>query len=287
MKSLAERLTFAFGRVRHTRRWPMVVAVLMVAGFVSACAPSSDDPVPGAEVQSAQVGYLQAPRLTATTLSDRSFTVKGIAAKGARIRLSSPEGQAFGTTADDQGVWQIDVPRHSARPQQTMLFGLSEDQEGRIIQAEFYVALLPDPQVPVVLLRAGTGAQTLANGPVFAITTADFDNAGGLTVSGFAPAGKPIKASLEGSGAIETFAGQDGRFSLGLTPSAPATARQIEIQSGIDQRTLTLDVSAHRLPAGTLADTTRLVGGWRIDWTTPSGGVQTTYIQSPKAGVKP
>ncbi len=287
MKSLAERLAFAFGRVPHTNRWPIVLAVSMVAGLVSACAPKANHPIPPADVQSAQVGYLQAPRLTATTLLDRSFSVKGSAAKGARIRLSSPEGQAFGTTADDQGVWQIDVPRSAARPQQALLFGLSEDIEGRIIQAEFYVALLSDPQVPVVLLRAGTGAQTLANGTVFAITTADFDSAGGLTVSGFAPAGKPIKASLDGSGAIETFAGQDGRFSLGLAPSTPAVARQIEIQSGIDQRTLSLDVSAHRLPAGTLADTTRLVGGWRIDWTTPSGGVQTTYIQSPKAGVKP
>jgi len=264
-----------------------VLAISIAAGLVSACAPKANDPIPPADVQSAQVGYLQAPRLTATTLSDRSFSVKGIAAKGARVRLSSPEGQAFGTTADDQGVWQIDVPRNAARPQQALLFGLSEDIEGRIIQAEFYVALLPDPQVPVVMLRAGTGAQTLFNGAAFAITTADFDGAGGLTVSGFAPAGKPVKASLEGSGAIETFAGQDGRFSLGLAPSTPAVARQIEIQSGVDHRTLSLDVSAHRLPAVTLADTTRLVGGWRIDWTTPSGGVQTTYIQSPKAGVKP
>ncbi len=287
MKSFAECLTFACGRVPPTHRWLVVVAVSMVAGLVSACTPKADDPIPAAEVQSAQVGYLQAPRLTGTTFSDRSFSVKGSAAKGARIRLSRPEGQAFGTTADDRGMWQIDVPRSVPRAQQAVLFGLSEDLEGRIIQAEFYVALLPDPKVPVVLLRAGTGAQTLANGTVFAITTADFDSAGGLTVSGFAPAGKPIKASLDGSGATETFAGQDGRFSLGLTPLSPAVARQIEIQSGIDQRTLSLDVSAHGLPAGTLADTTRLVGGWRIDWTTPSGGVQTTYIQSPTVGVRP
>ncbi len=287
MKSLAERLTVALGRVLRTRRWRMVFALSMVAGLVSACAPKSGDPIPPADVQSAQVGYLQAPRLTATTLSDRSFSVKGVAAKGARIRLSSPEGQAFGTTADDSGLWQIDVPRNAARPQQAMLFGLSEDIEGRIIQAEFYVALLPDPQVPVVLLRAGTGAQTLSQGAAFAITTADFDRAGGLTVSGFAPAGKPIKASLDGSGAIETFAGQDGRFSLGLPGSAPTMVRQIQILSGMDRRALRLDVSVPRLPAGALAVTTRLASGWLIDWTTPSGGVQTTFIQSPKAGVKP
>jgi hypothetical protein len=171
--------------------------------------------------------------------------------------------------------------------QQAMLFGLSEDMEGRIIQAEFYVALLPDPQVPVVLLRAGTGAQTLFQGAAFAITTADFDGAGGLTVSGFAPAGKPIKASLDGSATIEAFAGQDGRFSLGLPSSVPTVVHQIQILSGMDQRALRLDVSAHRLPAGTLADTTRLASGWRIDWTTPSGGVQTTYVQSSTVGVKP
>jgi len=287
MMSFAERLTFACSRVLRTHRWRMVFALSMVAGFISACAPKSDDSTPPADLQSAQVGYLQAPRLTATTLLDRSFSVKGVAAKGARIRLSSPEGQAFGTTADDQGVWQIDVPRNAAGPQQALLFGLSEDIEGRIIQAEFYVALLPDPQVPVVLLRAGTGAQTLFHGASFAITTADFDGAGALTVSGFAPAGKPIKASLNGSATIESFAGQDGRFSVGLPSSAPTVMRQIQILSGMDQRTLRVDVSAHRLPAGTLADTTRLASGWRIDWTTPSGGIQTTFVQSPAVGVKP
>lgn len=287
MKSLAERRTFACVRDVSPRQCLMVLAVSMVAGLISACAPKADDPIAPADAQSALVGYLQAPRLTATTLSDRSFSVKGAAAKGARIRLSSPEGQAFGTTADDSGLWQIDVPRNAAMDQQAMLFGLSEDIEGRIIQAEFYVALLPDAQVPVVLLRAGTGAQTLASGTAFAITTADFDNAGGLTVSGFAPAAKPIKASVNGSQSIETFVGADARFSIGLTGSSSAGVRQIQILSGIDQRTLTLDVSAHRLAPGTLADTTRLVGGWRIDWTTPSGGVQTTYIQNPKAGVKP
>lgn len=287
MKSLAERLTFTRGRVRHIHRRWIVLTLLIVAGLSSACAPKSGDPLPPADVQSAQVGYLQAPRLTATILSDRSFSVTGVAAKGARIRLSSPEGQAFGTTADDQGVWQIDVPRNAAMAQKAMLFGLSEDIEGRIIQAEFYVALLPDPQVPVVLLQAGTGAQTLSQGAAFAITTADFDRAGGLTVSGFAPAGKPITASLDGSGAIDTFAGQDGRFSLGLPGSAPTMVRQIQILSGMDRRALRLDVSVPRLPAGALAVTTRLASGWRIDWTTPSGGVQTTYIQSPKAGFKP
>jgi len=287
MKSLAERRTFACVRDVSPRQCLMVLAVSMVAGLISACAPRADDPIAPADAQSALVGYLQAPRLTATTLSDRSFSVKGAAAKGARIRLSSPEGQAFGTTADDSGLWQIDVPRNAAMAQQAMLFGLSEDIEGRIIQAEFYVALLPDAQVPVVLLRAGTGAQTLASGTAFAITTADFDNAGGLTVSGFAPAAKPIKASVNGSEPIETFVGADARFSVGLTGSSSAGVRQIQILSGIDQRTLTLDVSAHRLAPGTLADTTRLVGGWRIDWTTPSGGFQTTYIQNPKAGVKP
>lgn len=255
--------------------------------LVSACTPKANDPIAPADVQSAQVGYLQAPRLTRTTLSDRSFSVSGSAAKGARIRLSSPEGQAFGTTADDSGLWQIEVPRNTAMAQQATLFGLSEDIEGRIIQAEFYVALLPDPKVPVVLLRAGTGAQTLSQGAAFAITTADFDGAGGITVSGFAPAGKPIRASVNDSEAVESWVGQDGRFSVGLTPSAPTVSRRIQILSGIDQRTLTLEVSAHRLPSGTLADTTRLADGWRIDWTTPSGGIQTTFVQSPTVGVKP
>lgn len=285
MNRTAHRLIFTCGRVVRRGLWRIGLSVSMLACLVSACAPKADDPTPNADAQSAQVGYLQAPRVTATTLSERSFRVKGTAAKGARIRLSSPEGQAFGTTADDGGGWQIDLPRPKGSAQQAMLFGLSEDIEGRIIQAEFYVAFMPDPQVPVVLLRAGTGAQTLAHGTGLVITTADYDGAGGLTVSGFAPVGQAIKGSVNGAEAVESWVGQDGRFTIGLTGPSRMGTGQVTIASGNLRQSLALDISSHKLPSGTLADMTRQADGWRIDWTTPSGGVQTTYIQSPAAGV--
>lgn len=263
----------------------MAVLALSAMGLLTACTPKPSDQTPVSDVQSAQVGYLQAPRLTSASLSDRSFIVAGSGVKGARIRLSSPDGLAFGTTADDSGRWQIELPR--GPQQQAMLFGLSEDIDGRVIQAEFYVALLPDPQVPVVLLRAGTGAQTLVKRGSFDITTADFDGAGGITISGFAPAGKSIKAIVDGAVASEALVGVDGRFTLGVIGPPLGGKCIIKLSIGDSSLTLNLDISPHKLKAGNLFDTVRLFDGWRIDWTTPSGGIQTTFIQSPEVGAAP
>ena len=285
MKCFAERQG-------HTLDWfapfgckIMAVLALSAMGLLTACAPKPSDQTPVTDVQSAQVGYLQAPRLTSATLSDRSFILAGSGVKGARVRLSSPDGLAFGATANDGGYWQIELPR--GPQQKAMLFGLSEDIDGRVIQAEFYVALLPDPQVPVVLLRAGTGAQTLVKRGSFDITTADFDGAGGISISGFAPAGQSIKASVDGAMAAEALVGTDGRFTLGLIGPPRTGKRVFTVSLGDRSLTLNLDISPHSLKAGSLFDTIRLADGWRIDWTTPSGGIQTTFIQSPEVGVRP
>jgi hypothetical protein len=287
MKSFAERLGLSLERFAPVGFKIMALSVMVL---LAACMPKPSDTTPVPDLQSAQVGYLQAPRLTATTLSDRAFIVRGLAAKGARVRLSSPDGLAFGTTANDRGDWQIELPR--GPQQQAMLFGLSEDIEGRIIQGEGYVALLPDLRVPVVLLRAGTGAQTLVKSSSFDITTADFDGAGGMSISGFAPAGKSIRASVNGAsvnGAMvsDALVGTDGRFTLGLIGSARSGKRTINLSIGNSSLTFIVDISPHKLKAGSLSDTTRLVDGWRIDWTTPSGGVQTTFIQFPEVGAAP
>lgn len=287
MKTIHRLAASTNGRASRPGLEIHVAACLSALILLSGCGAKGPDSTRQPEAENTESGYVQAPRLTAVTLSDTTFLVHGTSAKGARVRLSSPDGQAFGATASDSGTWLMEVPRGASTSSSAMLFGLSEDMDGRIIQAEGYVALLPDPLAPMALLRAGTGAETLVNAAPFVITAADFDDAGGLNVSGFAPAGKPLKGSLDGVVASEGRAGPDRRFSLGLSGPARPGLRQVDVRSGANVQTVTLDLKTRRLPAGTLFSTAKLADWWRIDWTTPSGGVQTTLIKIPSTLPKP
>ena len=183
-----------------------------------------------AETASGGYGYLTAPYLTSVEVTAASVLVHGKSGRGARVRLSSPDGQAYGATATDAGVWVIEVPVQGLKGGAD-LFGLSEDFNGRIVQAEGYVALLSNRAIPAVLLRAGTGAETLTGGGPLRIGAVDFDDAGGVTVSGAAKAGEALKASLDGVMAAEGRVNDQGRYSFSLTGVARPGAHQIGVRS--------------------------------------------------------
>ena len=263
------------------RRGLALLAALGALGPLSACGPA-----PKAQEIKAPVldfGYLQAPVLTSARVAGGAVVLSGRAANVARVRLSSPYGQTLGTTASDTGDWSIEVPAVLNPAEQLQMYGLSQDRDGRQVQAESYIAVLPDPLTPVVLLRAGTGARPI--GPQGAglgsVLVADFDDLGGLAVSGQAGAGQEIKAALDGVWIAQGRADRDGHFSLALSGATRPGAHQISLQIGGRTLILPLDIQPARLAAGRLYKSTQIQGGWRIDWTTPSGGVQSSVIMVP------
>jgi hypothetical protein len=256
-------------------------AALSALAALSACGPS-----PKASEIKAPVldfGYLQAPVLTSARVSGGTVVLSGRAADGARVRLSSPYGQALGTTASDTGNWSIEVSAALNPAEPLQMFGLSQDRDGRLVQAEGYIAVLPDTLMPAVLLRAGTGARLI--GPreagLGSVVIADFDDVGGLAVSGQAGAGQEIKASLDGVWIAQGRADRDGHFSLALSGATRPGAHKVSLQIGGRTLILPLDIQPARLAAGRLYKSTQIQGGWRIDWTTPSGGVQSSVIMVP------
>jgi hypothetical protein len=251
-----------------------------LAGVLAACGPAQ--PVPALNAPSPELGYLQAPVLSSARLVGGQVVLSGRAASGARVRLSSPKGQAFGTTVSDAGQWTIEVPIAANAADPLRLFGLSQDRDGRMVQAEGYVAVLPDATMPAVLLRAGTGARQIhaAQANSAPILIADFDDLGGLAVSGSAMPSQAIKAALDGDWIAQGFAGRDGRYSLALSGSIRPGPHQVLVQVGGRTLAITIDIQPARLPGGTLYKSIRLQNGWRIDWTTPSGGVQSSVIMN-------
>ena len=257
-----------------------LAAALGLAGVLAACGPAPR--VTALNAPSPDLGYLQAPVLNSARLAGNQVILSGRAAAGARVRLSSPKGQAFGTTVADTGQWTIEVPIAAGAAEPLQLFGLSQDRDGRMVQAEGYIGVLPDAATPAVLLRAGTGARRIgvAQANSASVLIADFDDVGALAVSGSVAPGQAVKAALDGDWVAQGLAGRDGRYSLALSGATKPGPHQVLVQTGGRTLAIIIDVQPARLPKGTLYQSIPLQKGWRIDWTTPSGGVQSSVIMS-------
>ncbi|MBS0409177.1 MAG: hypothetical protein JSR86_04610 [Proteobacteria bacterium] len=220
--------------------------------------------------------YLSPPSVTATAVSTAGrLLLTGTAAPGLRVRVATPAGQAVWATADEQGVWRTELPA-GAEPR---LFGLSmTDAAGkRTVQAEGYLAILPDGRA--AQLRAGAGAVVLgAAGGGLKILAVDYDRQGGAVIAGLAAPGATVTVRVDGVQRGQSAADAEGRFGVALSQPLARGEHQIEAADGEHQAQTVAPVSpAPNLTAGPYR-AERAALGWRIDWLTPGGGVQSTII---------
>jgi hypothetical protein len=229
-------------------------------------------------------GYVRPPQVTgAVRGADAGTLLSGQGAPDVRLRLASPDGGAYGATADDAGRWSVALPASA----DVRLFGLSEEISGRVVQGEGYVAVMPPPGRSAVLLRAGGGAAPLSDTQAVEISAIDFDVAGGGVISGTAKAGSPLRAVIDGAAAGEIHASPRSHFSMALTSVLRPGQHQIQIQSAAGAAQAAVSVGPpHAAVAGLPYRGERVDGGWRIDWLTPGGGPQTTVVFDP-AGAAP
>lgn len=244
--------------------------------------PSADWRTDRANAQpDAPSGYLRPPQvLGAVRGGDGGAVLSGQSEPDVRLRLASPDGGAYGATADDGGRWTIAIPASA----EVRLFGLSEEAAGRVVQGEGYVAVLPAPCRPAVLLRAGAGAALLEQSPALRIVAVDFDAAGGAVVSGTASPGAAVRGVVDGAAAGETHAGPRGHFSMALAETLKDGAHQIQVQSPAGATLALVKVSAPQPATGVPYRGQRLGDAWRIDWLTPGGGPQSTVVFDPAGG---
>ncbi|MBQ1541364.1 MAG: hypothetical protein IIZ63_05125 [Caulobacteraceae bacterium] len=234
---------------------------------------------PGA--QAAAEGYAPPPRVVSIlALPSGGVGLTGAAAPDAVVRLRSPDGTILEAHANADGVWNLDAPGAGS----VRLFGLSQTVGDSVTQGEGYLAVLPPPVVggmgTALLLRSGAGAQPFGEAQAAPrIVAVDVDSGGGAVVSGLAGASAPLHVVLDGAKAGEGTADAKGRFSITLSASVAPGGHVVTVQTGGQGAEARAEIAVsppQPLTAGPYAGQRR-DGGWRIDWMTPGGGVQTTY----------
>lgn len=251
-------------------------SMLVAAGaaLLAACEPGTSGDARRAEtVDSAEAGYLPPPALDSVQRTDGRLTLAGRALPNSDLRLGSPDGEVVLGKADGEGRWSVVVP---IRPD-VRLFGLSMTRDGRTVQAEGYVMVSEEGHV--ALLRAGAGAWRLApasNAP--RILAVDIDRAGGAVVSGVAAPGAGLNVRVDRVISGGGRADDNGRFFVALKDPMSRGAHDIQIggEGGEDQVAIAATPPMALTSGPVRAE--RVPTGWRVDWVTPGGGVQTTLL---------
>ena len=255
-----------------------LIAALALLSLSGCGRPVADWRQPHASDQGAapEADYIRPPHVTAVTAdASGALVVTGRSEPLVTIRLSSPGGEAHGSTAGRDGVWRVDAPPS----RDVREFGLSEVIGDRVVQSEGYVAVIPAGRPAAVLLRAGTGSIALGtqDGGLH-LRTIDFDTGGGATVSGVAKPSSAVHLILDGVSAGDAHADAAGRFAItaGVLLKPGDHKLVVETPSAADEAGVA--VSPPAPISGLPFHATRLAGGWRIDWLTPGGSVQCTII---------
>ena len=197
------------------------------------------------------------------------------------VRLASPTGQALFVRSDRAGGWRLQLPPAN----EVRLFGLSEPGQGRPVQAEGYVAVTPSGLA--AQLRAGSGAVALGlepSGPV--ILAADYDRKGGTVISGVARPASAVTLRVDGA-AVREPARVDahGRFMSALNEPLQPGSHVLAATAGAGAHgEASLTISPAEQLAGGPFHATPAAGGWRVDWLTPGGGVQSTVLFDHQGG---
>jgi hypothetical protein len=273
-------------RIR-TARFKSMVATIGLAGLLmgsslglSGCGDSKKSEwrpqksaSTSAQIDATESGYVAPPRVEQVSHVPAGLLLNGVGAPSANIRLGAPTGEVIVGQADSNGLWSLTVPLG----QDVRLYGLSMTREGRTVQAEGYVMITPEGSV--ALLRAGTGAWRLARASASPnILAVDVDPEGGGVISGMATPGAGLGVRVDRTPRAVGQAGDDGRFILSLSEPLAPGPHDIQVSGEGGEQRITVETS----PAARLIDgpvrAQRLENAWRVDWMTPGGGVQTTFL---------
>lgn len=198
------------------------------------------------------------PEIDTVASSGGELIVRGHASPLGRVVVSGAGDLAYAVGADAEGMFELRVPR----PAKDTLFVVEArvGQEG--FPAPYRLLIGSDPQAPIALLAVGAPTQRLDGG--VGLDAVDTDGRAALVSGRAAPDSEVV---IEGSAQRTARADDAGRWRLagsgdGTTP----------IRLG--------GVAYSPLPGGaSQPDTLERAGaGWRIAWSAPGGGRQSTWF---------
>jgi hypothetical protein len=218
-------------------------------------------------------GFRPAPRLTAAVrAADGQLALSGEASPGAAVRLESSTGAAQFATADAKGDWRMTLAAWS----EARLYALSMSDGGHVSPATGYLFVMPDGAV--ARLAAGGGSVVITPAANAHVSLAlDYDNRAAATLSGAAAPLGNASLRVDGVERGQTTTDATGRFVLPLNQPLTPGAHDFDLAGGQGDVRFSATIAAPAPLRGPFA-AAPIAGGWRVDWTTPGGGEQTTLV---------
>jgi hypothetical protein len=265
-------------------------ACLFLAALAGLTATACSRPGEGAaggqaDRVSPNAGYTAPPTpALATRLANGNVRLSGTAPAGAQVRLAGPDGTALQAVAGADGTWGLILPPAS----EVRMFAVSAKAGADVLRAEGALIVLPAPATPAVLARAGFGAAALApSGGAPQLVALDYDSSGGAAVAGLAAKGAEVRLSLDGDDAGIDQADDLGRFAI-VAPNQRLSAGRHTVAVEASGGVVRVDtVYSAPQPLASPFRAVRQSGAWRVDWSLPGGGVQTTVVFDPPAQGRP
>jgi hypothetical protein len=235
------------------------IALTLIVTAAVLATGCGERPAPAAEQTPARDGWVMPPIIDAVEAGRGDLGVSGQASPLGRVVVSGPGGQAYAAGADEDGRFELRIPR----PAHDALF-VVEARVGQLgYPAPYRLLVAADPAGPIALLTVGAPTRRLdpAGAGVDAI-----DSDGRATfVSGRAAPGADIE--VEVGGVRTVTATPDGRWSL----AAPGNGSSPVRVGGVELAPPGGEAAAD----GVLE---RAGAGWRFSWSIPGGARQTTWF---------
>lgn len=253
------------------RRRGLLAAAALLVLAAAACERQDERPAAPELTAAERAGYLPAPEVTQVVRGPGGgLMIHGRSKPGGRIRATTPAGEAYGATAGADGRFAIELPAMDT----PMLASVSVEERGRSTLAEGWLFVPPTEPGRAALLRPGAAAWVFGTEPGL-LAAVDYDGDGGAAVSGKTEPDRDIRVFVDGAPAGQVRSDAQGRYSLRLSRVAPG-AHAVRVVAGEEtmERTLNLAVAT---PSQTYT-ASRETGGWRVDWTAPGGGLQSTIL---------
>ena len=232
--------------------------------LLTACGdePTADARRPG-ETSS---GWAAPARLETAVFGPNGVTLTGAAAPGDRIVLTDTDGVSVAATAGDDGVFSLRLAARGA----VSLHHAEIQSRGSQARSGEWLAVTRGADAVAAVLAPGAAVTPLNHAGL--LSGVDYDGSAVL-VSGAGLPGAPVSVSLDERPAQAVTADPTGRY-VARFASVPPGPRRFRVEAGERSQDVVLTLTTPPAALGTSGSRVAT----RIDWPTPGGGFQSSWI---------